>query len=181
MYDFIINVPINGPSIPTSVPVMGGLPINSPLVGSFLGVLFAFSINYIYKFIQDLRSRNHYRKNIKLEIELCIERLKRTGDLLPTDRWSSAINSGALKLFDVDETDQLSKLYEGIQNYNYEAKRTRDVGEDRRRDPENFNLQIRHILASWRLGGFRNWLQNLLEEYINTSKIDADEAGTYWK
>lgn len=103
MFDYIINVPpLQGPSIPMCVPLLGGLPINSPLVGSFLGVLFAFVINHMYLSIKNYRDGVYHKNNIKSEIKSCFERLERVGDLLPTDRWSSAKNSGALRLFKVD-------------------------------------------------------------------------------
>jgi hypothetical protein len=134
MYDFIINTPsLQGPVIPTWVPSLGGLPINSPLVGSFLGVVLAFALNYIYKFAQDYKSKMYYKNSIKLEIELCIKRLSIVGDLLPSDRWTATLNSGAMRFFSVSEADELSRAYEAIRNYNYEAHRTRDLGEDYRR------------------------------------------------
>ena len=179
MYDFIFNVPAShGPSI-------GGLPINSPLAGSFLGVFLAFMLNYGYQFCKNYWDKINYKKNIKWEINLCVDRLERAGDLLPTDRWTSVLNSGALRLFGVDEVDKLSRAYEGIQNYNYEAKRTRDAGEDHRKTPSYIHLEERWEEYSTRLNGIRDQLlselQKLLGEYLNPLIIKADEAGAYYE
>jgi len=46
--------------------------------------------------------------------------------LLPIDRWTSAVNSGYLRFFKVDEEGRLSRLYDDIRKYNYEANLTRD-------------------------------------------------------
>lgn len=62
--------------------------------------------------------------------------------------------------------DKLSEAYDGIQYYNYEAKRTRDVGEDSRRNPENNFLICRWQANSQRLTEIRDKLRELLEEYL---------------
>ena len=135
----------------------------------------------MYQSLKNYREGGYYSNNIKSEIKVCFERLEKVGDLLPADRWSSAKNSGALWLLKVDEVDQLSEVYDGIQNYNYEAKRLRDLAEDARRDPENAYLGLLWKGNSQRLAKFRDKLRELLEEYLRTQLvIKADEAGAYY-
>jgi hypothetical protein len=49
------------------------------------------------------------------------------GNLFPTLIWNSAISSGDIGLLSFAERTKLSSLYFEIDNYNYEAKRVRDV------------------------------------------------------
>ena len=45
MNDFIFNVlPAQGPTIPRWIPILGGIPINSPLVGAFIGIVVSVGI-----------------------------------------------------------------------------------------------------------------------------------------
>ncbi len=73
MNDFIFNVfPAQGPTIPIWFPILGGFPINSPLVGSFLGVIAAFGINYAYQSYKTKKDKINYINMIRSEIEDCI-------------------------------------------------------------------------------------------------------------
>ena len=73
MNDFIFNVfPAQGPTIPIWFPILGGFPINSPLVGSFLGVIAAFGINYAYQSYKTKKDKINYINMIKSEIEVNI-------------------------------------------------------------------------------------------------------------
>jgi len=49
------------------------------------------------------------------------------GNLLPIAMWNSAISSGDIGLLSFTDRTKLSSLYFEIDNYNYEAKRLRDV------------------------------------------------------
>lgn len=123
MLDFIIYNPSSAsPLIPMWIPLIGGLPINSPLVGSFLGVLFAFAFNYGAHFLKDKKERNYYKNMFKNEVGNAISILDHERlDIptpLPTDRWISAINSGALRLFELEEIEKLSRFYNRIKLYN---------------------------------------------------------------
>jgi len=81
MNDIIFNVlPSQGPTIPPWIPYLGGLPYNSPLIGSFLGVFAAFGINYVAHKINDHKTRNYYRSVIIDEIERCIKTLEKQKD-----------------------------------------------------------------------------------------------------
>jgi hypothetical protein len=112
MNDIIYNVlPAQGPTI--WVPFLGIFPINSPLIGSFLGVFAAFVINHLYQSYRTSEDKKNYINIIRSEIELCIRILElHVVQLLPVDRWTSAVNSGALKLFQIDtELQSLSSNY----------------------------------------------------------------------
>jgi hypothetical protein len=124
-FNFIFNaLPTQGATIPTWFPVLGGLQYNSPLIGSFLGVISAFGINYIAHRIKNYRDKMYYKKTLSAEIKDCIENCEKfVGDegiirLLSIDRWTSAMNSGALRFFSVDEVDGLSRIYHKIRKFN---------------------------------------------------------------
>jgi hypothetical protein len=59
-----------------------------------------------------------YINMFKSEIELCISLLEDRPQLLPVDRWTSAVHSGSLKLFKNDESASLSRVYHKIKRYN---------------------------------------------------------------
>jgi len=94
-----------------------------PLVGSFLGVIGAFISNYALQSHFAHNDKTKYVNMIRSEIELCITTLELDRvELLPIDRWVSAINSGALKLFETDtELQSLSAAYRRIKDYNHLA------------------------------------------------------------
>lgn len=100
------------------------------LIGSFAGVILAFILNYMYQWNRDRKMKLHYKELIKSEINKAIDLLrKKKGFLLPLDRWTSLVNTGVLKLFPLGVSIKLSDAYQEVRNYNYEAKRTRDIGE----------------------------------------------------
>jgi len=94
-----------------------------PMAGSFFGVIIAFALNYAYQSYNFRKDKIKYINMIRSEIELCINTLElERVELLPTDRWISAINSGALKLFETDsELQSLSVAYQRIKDYNHLA------------------------------------------------------------
>jgi hypothetical protein len=94
-----------------------------PLVGSFLGVIGAYISNYALQSHFAHNDKIKYINMIRSEIELCISRLEHDRiELLPIDRWASAINSGALKLFETgSELQSLSAAYQKINDYNHLA------------------------------------------------------------
>jgi len=137
MNDFIINVlQAHGPVIPTCVPLIGGLPYNSPLTGSFLGVVFGFAVSTVWKWVGDKRSGLHHIKLVKSELNQArvilntdkndgsfINPMKeRLPNTLPNDCWTSAVNNGDLRLFSSNEVDYLSKIYSQIKAYNDEMQ-----------------------------------------------------------
>ncbi len=133
MNDFIINViPAQGATIPTWFSILGGFPINSPLVGSFLGVIFAFGINYAYQSYKIREDKKKYIRIIRSEIEHCIDVLEQDiVQSLPEANWMSAVNSGALKLFKIEtELQSLSKNYYNIHDFNEKARIGNFIGYD---------------------------------------------------
>ena len=64
---------------------------------------------------------------MKEELKNCQDLLTGQGNLLPTVMWNSAISSGDIGLLSFADRTKLSSLYFEIDNYNYEAKRLRDV------------------------------------------------------
>jgi hypothetical protein len=161
-----------------------------PLAGSFFGVISAFALNYLYQFYRDAKDKIYYINMIKAEIVKCIDALNpNKGFLLPIDRWTSAVNSGALRRFKVNEVDKLSGAYYEIQGYNYEAKRTRDLGEVYRQSPASsgsrgFNLKNwQDSSQNLELTGNKltNHLQKLLsEEWLNPATM-AKHRWQFWK
>lgn len=100
------------------------------LIGSFAGVILAFILNYMYQWNRDRKMKVHYKELIKSEINKSVGILSdNKGRLLPLDRWASLVNTGVLKLFPLGVSIKLSDAYQDVRNYNYEAKRTRDIGE----------------------------------------------------
>jgi hypothetical protein len=74
------------------------------------------------KFLQTIAKNNKeiYTRMLRSEIELYISTLELDRPrLLPVDRWTSIVNSGALKLFKDHESGALSRIYQKIKDYNY--------------------------------------------------------------
>jgi hypothetical protein len=87
--------------------------------GSFFGAMIAFALSYVYRYHNHKKDKAKYKKMIKSEIELCIRVLGLDKvRLLPTERWTLAINLGALRLFDVEaELEPLNENYLQINYY----------------------------------------------------------------
>lgn len=166
MHDFIINaLPMQGPTIPTWSPILAGFPINSPLIGSFLGVFFGFAINYAYQHWKKHNERIYYMNAITAEIDFCLSRLNYP-DFLPTDRWDAALYSGILRLFEHDQIARLSKAYHEIRKFNLFI----DYWHDNTTDAESMHHRQRELLQELKE----------LKEWLNPSLlIKADEAGAY--
>lgn len=80
----------------------------------------------IEKLLQALTENNKdvYVDMLRSEIELCISTFESDKPrLLPVDRWTSAVNSGALTLFKRDELEALSRIYLKIKDYNHVIER----------------------------------------------------------
>lgn len=143
-----------------------------PLVGSFLGVIGAFISNYALQSHFAHNDKIKYINMIRSEIELCITTLEldRVG-MLPVDRWVSAINSGALKLFETEsELQPLSAAYQRIKDYNqlataeyfYDLDWKRLEREDGRRLPPmkviRFQASREHLINDLRELSNAEWL-----------------------
>jgi len=91
-----------------------------PLAGSFFGVIAGFAVNYLYQSYLNNKTKKKYKIMIYSELELCLDILVQDRiQLLPTDKYTSIINSGDLKLFDtINELERVPFLYNQIQTYN---------------------------------------------------------------
>lgn len=119
----------------------------------------AIAAKFLYDYWANRRYKSNYIYFINNEINRAIDLLGRdenepgSGNLLPTDTWSSMVNSGLLRLFSNKEISKLSDAYFKIQAYNYEASRTRDIAEQYR-----FSItsrQKRHMLRYWQDASLR--------------------------
>jgi hypothetical protein len=129
MNDFIFNIQPQAQSLLFGQPWDAFLP---PLVGSFFGVLAGFGINYAYQSYKTNRDKKTYIKMIKSEIEDCISVLNQNiVQSLPEDKWMSAVNSGTLRLFNLEtELQPLGKVYYKIHDYNEKALMEKFIGYD---------------------------------------------------
>jgi hypothetical protein len=97
------------------------------LAGSLVGILIGFSLDRLYSAYTDGKNRSKLKENFLNELNSCQLLLTGKGNLLPTVMWNSAISSGDLGLLSFTDRTKLSSLYFEIDNFNYEAKRVRDV------------------------------------------------------
>ena len=165
MNDFIINV------LQAQGPTIWGWPINSPLVGSFLGVIAGFGLKYASQSYKDYREKLKIKNMLRSEIEACVGILSLDGvQLLPTDRWNSAVNSGALKFFEVEiELKLLSNDYYRIQEYNIRARRWINYSwKNIYETADHFNIENLQELRS-----SREWLQIELKETVEVDWLKA--------
>lgn len=95
----------------------------SAAFGPFMGVFLGFAVNYVYQSYKCNQDKNNYKSMIRSELGICIRILEEDEiRLLPRDHWISALNSGALKLFEVEtELEPLSKLYTQIKDHNHDT------------------------------------------------------------
>jgi hypothetical protein len=67
--------------------------------------------------------KKQYITMFRSEIDLSIKLLKKEElEILSVDQWTSAVNSGGLKLFDILELESLAKTYHHINKYNNHYK-----------------------------------------------------------
>jgi hypothetical protein len=147
-----------------------------PFGGTFLGVIGGIVVNYFHQRRTTNKEKAKYEKMIRSEIELCIGILEQERiQLLPVDRWISTVNSGGLKLFDVDtELPSLSLDYYRIQDYNSNAKEYigKAWGEISAKTDQSTNAakQFQHS---------RDWLLNALRDLEKTKFLNPVSSG--WK
>ena len=96
-------------------------------IATFSGVLAAFILKWFYDSYQNRKNRNRLCDSLREELENGKKRLDFEGRLLPNSIWLSAINSGYVMLLPYDLRMKMARVYNGIEWYNYEAKRVRDV------------------------------------------------------
>jgi hypothetical protein len=112
---------------------MDPLALVPPIVGSFLGVLAGFVVNWLHQNDRENKIREEYRTAISTEIEQSIELLKAGKlQLLPTSMWKSALSSGHLALFSQQEREDWRQAYFNMSKVNYGSKISRDRHEQLR-------------------------------------------------
>jgi len=122
MNDFIFNVPqTQGPTIPMWVPYFGGFPINSPLVGSFLGVILAFGFNWLWQTWGSKRLIFEEEYHIKAELRGIGNDLRVGGRPHPIKPIYGADHVRKYRLFGENRT-QVIYWYEGFQKYNFQLE-----------------------------------------------------------
>jgi len=167
MNDIIFNVPpTQGATI--WIPILGCIPVNSPLVGSFLGVFAAFGLKWLYQLYRNKQDKKDYTYMFGSEIQQCINILEQeTVQRLPDDRWTSAINSGALKLFNIDGLTSLSIDYGLIKNYNDIMVRSELIGEHWKplKNLDTSMKMVHQILEN------RDWLLEKLKKLENAEYL----------
>jgi hypothetical protein len=164
MNDFIFNVlPTQGPTVPMWVPIFGGFPLNSPLVGSFLGVLLAFILNYIWQFWNNehLRFEEEYR--IKAELKRIEHDLG--GKTKPIKPVYGAGHVIKYRLFGKNRTEVIG-WYVGFERYNSSLEDLKEEGNH----PEIENLKLRKVNE---MGGILHsgFLKRIPDDDSDLSKI----------
>jgi hypothetical protein len=102
-------------------------------MGSFLGVLAGFVMNWRHQKHKENKIREEYRIAISTEIQQSIELLNaKKLQLLPTAMWRSALSSGHLALFSQKEREDWRQAYFAMSKVNYGAKISRDRAEQLR-------------------------------------------------
>lgn len=104
--------------------------IIGPLVGAFAGVFLGFRKNSKHQEELNYEKKLLLLKILRHEVTKSIDLLKDPlGYLIPIDAWNSIVYSGNIVLFEHTLSTKLGDMYFDVQNYNYEAKRTRDASE----------------------------------------------------
>lgn len=104
--------------------------IIGPLVGAFAGVFLGFRKNSKHQDKVNHEKKLLLLKILRHEVKKSIDLLQDPlGNLIPIDAWNSIVYSGNIVLFEHPLSTKLGDIYFNIQNYNYEAKRTRDASE----------------------------------------------------
>jgi len=127
----------------------GSFLLQTFLSGFLAGLFSKIGADALFDWWKDRVERSAFRKAFRSEIVVATENLERNRlEFLPHAVWDSAAYSGALRLFTADQRIRLSRVYFGVSNFNYEATRCRDLGEDSRREPPGERKNL--IDAAWK-------------------------------
>ena len=97
---------------------------------------------------EEERQRKEYTLGFKSEVQQAIGLLEsRKLQLLPDDWWKASLSSGAIAVFPSDQREELRQAYFSIAKCNYEAIRTRDLGERFRSESDSGKRE--QILKEW--------------------------------
>jgi len=117
MNDFIFNVlPAQGPIV--WMPIIGTVPINSPLMGSFLGVIGAFVVGWLGHTWSSNRLNFEEEYRIKAELQSIEHDLKIGGRSDPIMPIYGADHVIKYRLFGENRTE-VAGWYRGFEKYNY--------------------------------------------------------------
>lgn len=105
------------------------------LIGPFAGVLLAFAINWLFSVCGKHKRSKEIRMSLREELETCKATLYGAINLIPTQIYQAARNSGDLMVLNHKQRMLIAKIYNYCEDTNYEAKRVRDAAEDYRKDP----------------------------------------------
>jgi hypothetical protein len=165
MNGFIFNVlPPQGPTIPMWVPFLGGFPINSPLVGSFLGVFLAFVINWLWQRWGSKRLNFEEEYHIKAELSRIEHNLRVGSRPRPIKPIYGADHVIKYRLFGEYRT-QIVLWYEGFQRYNFQLE---DLVEQRQ---ELLHLDIHDpqaVLLGERIEANRKSMANQIDVFLRS-------------
>ena len=140
---------------------MNIITIYESAIGPFVGVFLGFIVNYAYQSYKNNQDKNKYKSMIRSEIRICIKSLAE-GDFkqLPRDHWISAVNSGALKLFEVEkELKLLTIQYNKIQNYNESISIIGRAYEDEEKEETSLKEKHDSLLKELEILESENWLE----------------------
>lgn len=144
MNDIVFNVlPTQGPIIPMWFPILGGFPINSPLLGSFLGVILAFLANWISHQWGSKHLNFEEEYHIKAELSGIKHDQEIRGRVNPIKPVYGADHVRKYRLFGEHRTEVIN-WYENFQKYNFELEELR---EQRQKALTNHDLQTALSLA----------------------------------
>jgi len=87
----------------------------------------AFVSRWIASWARDADNHKKNLRSLKTELTECRKSLIGKGYLLNDSFWKSTLASGDIKLLTYDQRTKIGTVYVQVDNYNYEAKRTRDA------------------------------------------------------
>jgi len=98
------------------------------------GVLAAFGLNALARGFWNHNTRQRLRRDLRNELRGSVTRLRERGiKRIETETlyvWQLAVHSGDARFLKADERKQIAEKYFLLDNYNYEAKITRALGDD---------------------------------------------------
>jgi len=106
----------------------------STFVATLSGVLVAFGLNAFARWLWNRNTRQHLMCDLRNELRGSVARLREHGiKRIETETlyvWQLAVHSGDARFLNPDKRRQIAKKYFLLDNYNYEAKITRSLGDD---------------------------------------------------
>ena len=102
-----------------------------------LGISFVVCIDRFQESDKNKKDKRNLLSKLRNELEQVRDNLTGQGNLHYPELWDSAVSSGQLRLLNMNEATRLATVYRFIKRTEYEAKRVRDLAEDRRRAPED--------------------------------------------